>query len=61
MKLTRTKGVSHCAALRIANGNFLCQIYERRPQVCRDLERASGACEGERESKKRRTLPLLQS
>ena len=61
MKLTRTNGVSHCAALRIANGTFLCEIYERRPQVCRDLERASAACEGERETKKRRTLPLLRN
>ena len=27
---------------------YVCAIYERRPQVCRDLERGSPACEAER-------------
>lgn len=56
MKLARTKGASHCVALEIrpdAAGEvqYLCRVYERRPQVCRDLERGSGACAGERGAK----------
>lgn len=43
----------HCAALelrRTTEGGavFFCSIYERRPQICRDLERGSAQCEGER-------------
>lgn len=43
----------HCAALvvhRDAAANearYACRVYERRPQVCRDLERGSPECEGE--------------
>jgi hypothetical protein len=44
-----------CAALAVrvqADGaagerEFFCTVYERRPQVCRDLERGSPQCEGE--------------
>lgn len=45
-----------CAALRAEDGRFLCRIYERRPTVCRTLERASGACRGERDTKGARVL-----
>ena len=50
----------HCAALelrRVAAGagksvevstEFFCTIYERRPQICRDLARGSPECAGER-------------
>ena len=43
----------HCAALAIrpdASGEieYFCTIYERRPQICRDLARGSPECEGER-------------
>jgi Fe-S-cluster containining protein len=50
----------HCAALavrRVATGagesaeaatEFFCTIYERRPQICRDLARGSPECAGER-------------
>ena len=55
----------HCAALaRDALGQYACQIYERRPEVCRALERGSSACEAERERKQEqarqglRRLPL---
>jgi uncharacterized protein len=46
----------HCAALslrRTASGqpDFVCTIYDQRPQVCRDLARGSPQCEGEREVK----------
>jgi hypothetical protein len=47
----------HCAALEVrveaATGarEFFCVVYERRPQVCRDLERGSPECEGERARK----------
>lgn len=44
---------NHCAALAIRRGldgqaDFFCTIYERRPQVCRELDRGSPQCEGER-------------
>lgn len=46
----------HCAALdirRCAHGrvSYFCRIYERRPGVCRELERGSPVCEAERERK----------
>jgi uncharacterized protein len=31
--------------------DFFCTIYERRPQICRDLARGSPECEGERATK----------
>ncbi len=42
----------HCAALQIERvqgqpTRFVCAIYERRPQTCRDLERGSPACAAE--------------
>lgn len=42
----------HCAALEVRAGEggtreFFCTIYDRRPQVCRDLARGSPECEGE--------------
>jgi hypothetical protein len=51
----------HCAALEIdaVSGEFVCSVYAERPQVCRDLARASGACEAERESKAERPLIAL--
>jgi Fe-S-cluster containining protein len=38
-----------CAALEIdaVKGTFACSVYDRRPQICRDLERGSPACRGE--------------
>src|SRR5260221_9754689 len=33
-----------CAALVVAGGRFVCSIYERRPQLCRDYERGGPAC-----------------
>lgn len=64
MRLARTHDVGHCAALVVSQetGAFLCSIYDRRPDVCRDLERASPACEGERTTKRdrpRRALRVL--
>jgi uncharacterized protein len=51
----------HCAALRIdpASGRFVCHCYETRPDVCRDLERGSPACGGERDTKAERPLLAL--
>jgi Fe-S-cluster containining protein len=38
----------HCAALRVERaGRFVCTVYERRPDACRDLERESPQCAGE--------------
>lgn len=46
----------HCAALSLRSNSdgspdFFCTIYDRRPQICRDLEVESPACEGERQVK----------
>ncbi|PTX98549.1 YkgJ family cysteine cluster protein [Opitutus sp. ER46] len=46
----------HCAALElraVSEGGctYFCTIYAHRPQVCRDLERASPQCAGERHVK----------
>ena len=42
----------HCAALRVeGEGRFVCTVYPMRPQACRDLERASPHCAGERFTK----------
>lgn len=56
----------HCAALTIdpALGSLRCSIYERRPQICRDLERGSPECLGELASKAerpRRALAVLSA
>lgn len=39
----------HCAALSIdaGSGRFICSVYERRPDACRDLARGSPQCRGE--------------
>jgi len=34
-------------ALKGGGVEYFCTIYERRPQVCRDLGRGSPECEGE--------------
>ncbi len=41
----------HCAALRLdpVAGAFVCTVYERRPQLCRDYERGGAACSVDRE------------
>lgn len=49
----------HCAALeerRDVTGatEYFCLVYERRPQICRDLARGSPECEGERATKAER-------
>ena len=46
----------HCAALERRHAEdgaaeFFCAIYERRPQICRDLARGSPECDGERAMK----------
>lgn len=46
----------HCAALEVksaADGakEFFCTIYERRPQICRDLARGSPECQADLELK----------
>jgi Fe-S-cluster containining protein len=53
----------HCAALalRTAAGGareYVCRIYERRPQTCRDLARGSPECEGERALKANRPAAM---
>jgi len=48
----------HCAALEVRADSarpdereFFCTVYEKRPQVCRDLARGSPECAGELMSK----------
>lgn len=50
-----------CAALRVdaASGRMLCAIYERRPDVCRALERGSKECYGELATKGERPARAL--
>lgn len=48
-----------CAALAVRDSpekgrEFFCSVYERRPQVCRDLARGSPECEAELALKKGR-------
>ena len=50
----------HCAALRIElSGRFVCSVYETRPDACRDLERGSPQCAGERFTKAGRAAARL--
>lgn len=53
----------HCAALvyHEERAEFLCSVYERRPDVCHWLERGSGQCAAERHQKKDRPLLMLRS
>jgi Fe-S-cluster containining protein len=57
-----TARVGHCAALVVdpSAGTFLCSVYDRRPDVCRDLDRGSPACAGERFVKGDRPERLVQ-
>lgn len=50
----------HCGALVYdpAQKAYLCSVYERRPDVCRWLERGSGQCSAERHEKAERPLRL---
>jgi hypothetical protein len=52
----------HCAALKFEfeSMQFVCQVYENRPEVCRELERGSTACRGERQAKGERQLVFLK-
>ena len=64
MRLGGTTGTQHCVALVLdvgtpAESTFSCAIYERRPQVCRDLERGGSGCRGERDAKAGRPAQAL--
>ena len=46
----------HCAALQITGQRgrptmYFCEIYDKRPQVCRDLARGKAACKLELQAK----------
>lgn len=50
-----------CAALELRTGSggglrYFCTVYERRPKVCRDLERESAQCAAELKLKGERIL-----
>jgi len=52
----------HCAALRIDTDTrrFVCRVYRARPELCRELERGSAQCRGERATKSERARAVLQ-
>lgn len=52
--------LGRCAALQLEGGRFLCAIYDRRPEICRMLERGSPECEGELLTKGDRPRKALQ-
>lgn len=57
--------VGRCAALVLdpESGTYLCAVYERRPDVCRELARGSAACTSEHHDKRdraRRALYVLR-
>jgi len=58
----RMDPAGHCAALVIdaKRGLFACSVYERRPTICRTLERGSAECDGERALKGHRPGDLVQ-
>lgn len=51
----------HCIALtyNARSDEFLCSIYEKRPDVCHWLERGSGQCATERREKQGRGLVMI--
>lgn len=49
----------HCIALVVRAGSFACTIYDRRPEICRELERGSSACREEIELKKGRARRVM--
>jgi Fe-S-cluster containining protein len=51
----------HCAALQVGAIAFACSVYERRPAVCRELDRGTPACIEERHLKKRSARKLQGS
>ncbi len=55
------EAVRRCAALGIDpdTGTFACKIYERRPTICRELERGSPECMGELATKRGRPVRAL--
>lgn len=59
--VTAGADLHRCAALVVDSrgGRFSCSVYDRRPQVCRDLERGSPACAGERATKGDRPVRSL--
>ena len=52
-----------CTALVIdpVRRTFTCAIYPMRPDVCRSLERGSGACRADRHEKRERPLLAIES
>jgi Fe-S-cluster containining protein len=59
MRIVGDEGTRRCAALDVRDGRFSCRVYERRPQVCRDLARGSPACEGEVATKRERASAAI--
>lgn len=53
MSYLRMEG-GRCAQLQHADGEWICGIYPRRPEACRELARGSAACLAERSLKRLR-------
>lgn len=60
MRIVGEPGARRCAALDVVGGSSSCRVYAKRPQVCRDLERGSPACEGELLTKRSRIAPAAR-
>jgi Fe-S-cluster containining protein len=61
MRVERTGLVGRCAALGISpSGRFSCEVYARRPEICRAFVRGSHSCLAERAIKGGRPRRLLE-
>lgn len=52
---------SCCCALEVRQGRFACTIYDRRPEICRELQRSSPDCRAELAIKQGRARRFLES
>lgn len=50
-----------CVALTVRAGIFTCAIYDRRPEICRELERGSPACREEYKLKRHRARQAMDA
>jgi Fe-S-cluster containining protein len=58
--MKRTHGQCAALAVEVTTGRFVCSVYQQRPDVCRDLERASPQCRAEIHEKGERPRALLR-
>jgi hypothetical protein len=50
-----------CAALQIlACGKFICSVYERRPEICREIVPGGPVCQAEKQAKASRAIEVRE-